>query len=67
MTHSAQIEQIIERRAGSVDRRLASERRSEERLSQMKGECRSSNPRRDMDINRGVIEGEMWWSSQQFF
>ncbi|MCK5002809.1 MAG: hypothetical protein KAS57_07270 [Gammaproteobacteria bacterium] len=67
MTHSNQIEKTIDRRASSVDRRMASERRSEERLSQMKGECRSSIPRRDMDINREMIEGEMWWSRQQFF
>ena len=67
MTHSTQIGKTMDRRTGRVDRRLAGERRSEERLGHMKEECRSSFPRRDMDINRGMIEGELWWSKQQLF
>ena len=67
MTHSTHIEKTMDRRTGRVDRRLANERRSEERLGHMKGECRSSLPRRDMDINREMIEGEWWWSKQQLF
>ena len=67
MTYSTQIKKTMDRRTGRVDRRLAGERRSEERLSRMKSECRCSLPRRDMDINREMIEGELWWSKQQLF
>ena len=64
MTHLTQSSGTIERRTGSEDRRSDSERRSEERLSYEDGEFRSSDPRRDMDVNRRLIEGEWWWSRQ---
>ena len=67
MAYSTQMGKTVDRRTGRVDRRLADERRSEERLNYMKGECRSSLPRRDMDISREMIEGELWWSKQQLF
>ena len=67
MTHLTQSSGAIERRMGSNDRRSASERRNEERLSYESGEFRSSDPRRDMDDNRRLIEGELWWSKQSLF
>lgn len=67
MTHSIQIEKTMDRRTASADRRLVGERRDEERLNNMKAECRSSLPRRERDSNRKMIEGELWWSKQQLF
>ena len=68
MRHPEQVENQIERRAGSVDRRACEERRSEERLSLMKKDCRKNLPRRDSDMDGLMVEGELWWSSsQQFF
>lgn len=67
MTHSIQIEKTMDRRTASADRRLVGERRDEERLNNMKVECRSSLPRRERDSNRKMIEGELWWSKQQLF
>ena len=67
MAHVMQIENAIDRRTGNRDRRVAVERRSEDRLNQMKNECRSDLPRRDLDIDRSMIDGELWWSRQQLF
>lgn len=64
MAHIRQSSGVIERRTGNDDRRSASERRGEERLSYEDGEFRSSDPRRDMDVSRRLIEGEWWWSRQ---
>jgi len=67
MTGVMQGSDMVERRVGSDDRRCMGERRSEERLSYEDGEFRSSNPRRDKDVNRRLIEGELWWSRQSLF
>ena len=64
MARSMQIENTVDRRSGNRDRRVSGERRSEERLSQMKNECRSHPPRRDMDVDGSVTDGELWWSRQ---
>lgn len=51
-----------EQRAGQPDRRVSGERRNQERLKYMKGECRCNAPRRQLDTGGRMIEGELWWS-----
>ena len=68
MTNLGHSENTIDRRAGSVERRVGYERRSEERLGDMKMDCRNSVPRRGSDMDEKIMEDELWWSSsQQFF
>lgn len=58
----------VERRVGAIERRSDNERRNQKRTSFMKMECRSEVPRRDLDRDERMEEGELWWSSsQQFF
>ena len=64
MTHAVNTEtkNDIERRMGTVDRRANDERRNHDRMSHMKGECRSNTPRRGSDMAGKMVEGELWWS-----
>ena len=58
-------EKVEDRRMGRLDRRANEERRNEDRLSHMKGECRNNVPRRQSDMAGRMIEGELWWSSSR--
>ncbi|MDA3868537.1 MAG: hypothetical protein PF589_01005 [Gammaproteobacteria bacterium] len=55
-------ENVTERRVGRQDRRFSGERRNEERLNHMKGEYRSSRPRRESYAVGKMVEGNWWWS-----
>ena len=51
-----------ERRMGALDRRVNDERRNHDRMSHLKGECRSNTPRRETGMAGKMVEGELWWS-----
>ncbi|MDH3343542.1 MAG: hypothetical protein OEY06_08295 [Gammaproteobacteria bacterium] len=56
------IENGNEQRKSGVERRVNDERRNQERLNHMKGECRNNTPRRATDVAGRLVEGQLWWS-----
>ena len=62
MSHSTGTENEAEQRRSDFDRRASDERRNQERLKHMQGECRKNAPRRATDASGRLVEGQLWWN-----
>ena len=57
----------VERRKHWRDRRATPDRRNPERVLHDGFDCRSGAPRRQSDIGGELVEGEIWWNSDESY